>query len=215
MALYHDIIKDMKENGSINFKKFQIENKKISLQVIDNSDETAELCLEWRNKYWQGFDTKFKGSVQRTKKWITEEILNNSNRIFFMILVNERKIGHFGICNFNDKDSSIWFESAVNGEKIPGIMEIIEKELIKWVFEQIKVSKIKIKLFSDNIKPINLHERCGFLTTDTFPIKRIFRDDGWKWEDMEIKSNEEFGERYFNIMELTKKRWDKRNNKTL
>lgn len=210
MAFYHDIIKEIKEKRVTDFIKFQIDDKKVSLQIIDSSDETAELCLKWRNKYWQGYDTKFKGSIQKTKKWIIEQILNNPERIAFMILINGDKIGHFGITDYTEADNSVWFENGIRGvrKSLPGLMEVVERELIKWLFDEVKISKIKLRLFSNNVKPINLHERCGFLTVDTIPIKRIFTDEGWRWEKMELKSDDEFGERYYNIMELTKENWD-------
>ena len=125
MAIYHDVIKEIKEKKLTDFIEFQINDKKVSLQIIDSSDETAELCLEWRNMYWQGYDTKFKGSMQRTKKWIKEQILNNTERIAFMILIDGEKIGHFGITDFSEEDNSVWFENGIRGirKELPGLME--------------------------------------------------------------------------------------------
>ncbi len=213
MALYHEIIKRIKEDKVKKFIKFEYNKKIISLSVIDDSDETAQLCLEWRNMFWKGYDTKFKGTMQRTKKWIVEQILNNPERIAFMILVDEQKIGHFGITDFTEDDNSVWFENGIRGvrKSLPGLMEAVERKLITWLFEDVKLSKIKLRLFSDNVKPINLHERCGFLTIDSIPIKRIFTEEGWEWEKMKLESDEEFGERYYNVMELTKEYWVKRN----
>jgi len=211
MSLYHEIIKKIKEKGLTDFIKFEFNKKIITLCVIDNSDETAQLCLEWRNLYWQGYDTKFKGTLERTKKWIIEQILNNPERIAFMILVDGEKIGHFGITDYCKDDNSVWFEYGIRGvrKSLPGLMEAVERKLIEWIFNDVKISKIKLRLFSDNVKPINLHERCGFLAIDTIPIKRIFTEDGWTWGKTELKSDEEFGERYYNVMELKKEYWDK------
>ncbi len=191
--------------------KFQIAEKNVSLQIIDNSDETAKLCLEWRNMYWEGYDTKFKGTQDQTKRWISEQILKNPERIAFMILVDGVKIGHFGITDYEEEENAVWFENGIRGVRgfAPGLMEHVERKLIEWIFNDVKISKIKLKLFSDNVKPINLHERCGFLAIETIPIRRIFTEDGWTWEKMKIKSKEEFGERYFNVMELTKEYWEK------
>lgn len=213
MAQYHDIIKKIKDERKNDFIKFQFDRYIISLQVIDDSDETAELCLKWREMYWMGYDTKFKGTIEKTKKWISEQILNNPERIAFMILVDGQKIGHFGITDYAEEDDSVWFENGIRGvrKSLPGLMEAVERKLIQWLFYDVKISKIKLRLFSDNIKPINLHERCGFLAIESIPIKRIFTDDGWTWRKMEITSDEEFGERYYNIMELKKEYWEKLN----
>ena len=212
MPLYHEIIKEIKKNKTENFIKFEFNGQIISLSVIDDSDETVQLCLDWRNMFWQGYDTKFNGTIQRTRKWIVEQILNNPERIVFMILVNEQKIGHFGITTYTKEDNSVWFESGIRGvrKSLPGLMEAVERKLIMWLFDDVKLSKIKLRLFSDNVKPINLHERCGFITIDSIPIKRIFTEEGWTWDIKKIESDEEFGERYYNIMELTKEYWEKK-----
>lgn len=206
MALYHNMIKEIKEKGPIDFIKFQFDGKTVSLRVIDDSEETVRLCLEWRTKYWEGYDTKFKGTPERTRRWINEQILKNPERIAFMIVFDGKKVGHFGITNYNENDNSVWFENGIRGVRgfAQGLMEHVEKELIKWLFNDVNISKIKLRLFSDNYKPINLHERCGFLTVGSIPIKRVFTEEGWTWGKMKLKSNEGFGERYYNIMELEK-----------
>jgi len=198
------IRKVKKKATDIIISKF--DGKVVSLRPVDDSDETINLLLEWRNKYWDGFPTKFKGTFERTKKWLIEEVLNNPKRILFLIIFNGKKIGHMGLTYCNEKDDYIWFENFMRGEKIaPGLMEFIEKKYIKWTFDEFDISKIKGGLFSDNYKTIRLHEKNGFLTRSAIPLKRKFTTDGWIWKKTKLSSPEEYGERYFLIMEISKK----------
>ena len=82
----------------------------------------------------------------------------------------------------------------------PGLMENVTNELISWMFSELKLSKIKLKVFSDNYKAINLYERCKMLTIGNIPLKREFNNQGWKW--IPVKSSNGYAERYYSIMEI-------------
>jgi len=104
------------------------------------------------------------------------------------------------------EENSIDIWNVIRGVRgfAPGLMEHIEKIFIKWIFNELQISKIQLKVFSDAHKAINLYERCGLLTINSIPMKRIFTEDGWKWVETELKSETECAERYLNIMEIKK-----------
>ena len=81
-------------------------------------------------------------------------------------------------------------------------MEKVTRFLFDWMFKELNLSKVKLKVFSDNYKAISLYERCGMLTVGNIPLKRVNTKDGWKWEETKLDSTNEFGERYFSIMEI-------------
>jgi len=180
--------------------------KKGNLKVIDESDDTANSCLEWRMKYWDGFETKFKGTLKGTKKWITESILGNPKRILFLITYDGQKIGHVGLDGYDEMNNSIFFVDFMRGVRgfAPGLMSYIEKKFIHWIFTNLKILTIQLRVFSDNYKTINLHERCGFLTVNSIPLKRNFTKDGWNWSETKIDLGNKYAERYFSIMEKKK-----------
>jgi len=194
-------IKQIKQAGIRDILKLSFNDKIVSLRMVDDSEETINLLLEWRNEYWDGFNTKFKGTYERTKKWLINQVLKNPDRVLFLIILDGKKIGHIGIF-YNKKEDSFWFENIIKGVKdsAPGIMEFVEKRFIKWVFDEFNVSQIKGYIFSDNYKTIRMHEKCGFLTLDAIPLKRKFTTDGWIWEKIKLSSQEEYGERYFLMM---------------
>ena len=51
---------------------------------------------------------------------------------------------------------------------------------------------------------VNIHKKCGWITTDVVPIKKIFMGEETSWEEITTKSNDENVERYFNKIELTR-----------
>jgi RimJ/RimL family protein N-acetyltransferase len=72
------------------------------------------------------------------------------------------------------------------------------------MFDDLKLSKITGFLFSDNSRMINIHKKCGWITVDVVPIKKIFTEEETVWEEITTKSNNENVERYFNKIELTR-----------
>ncbi len=208
MTFFHDKIKEIKDVNSTSILKFKCHQKTVSLKVVDSSDETINLLTKWRKENWNWFDSKFKITFEGTKQWVLNQILKNSERILFLIIFDDKKIAQYGINSYDESDNSVWLGDLIKGESniAPGIMEYVDKEFIKWVFDTLKVSTIKGKVFSDNFRTFNLHDKAGGVMIDSVPLKKIHTEDGWRWGKMELKSEEEYGERYFNIIEITKKR---------
>ena len=82
-------------------------------------------------------------------------------------------------------------------------MTIIEKVYLKWMFDYFQLSKITGYLFSDNEKMMIIHKRCGWKLLDKVSIKKTYNEKGSIWEI--DYSNQKNSERFFNIIELTKK----------
>ena len=204
MVEYVEQIRKLKQEYDHDIIKDKYLEKTVSLKVIDDTEETIHLLLDWREKNWNWFDTKFHGTPDRTKNWIHEKILNTPQRIIFLIIFDEKKIGHIGLDSYNAKDNSVYITDVLRGVRgfAPGLMEYVIKLYIKWIFEYLKISKIRLRVFSDAYKAINCYERCGLLTIDSIPLKREISDDGWKWVEKKIQSDDEYGERYFNVMEI-------------
>jgi RimJ/RimL family protein N-acetyltransferase len=200
MSFFEEKIHNLKTNVH-EILKLEYLGKSVSLQTVDFSNETIELLTKWRNKNWDGFNTKFNAKFDTTKTWL-EKIIFDKQQILFLIIYDGEKIGNMGIACYDESDDCIWMENFIKGKSnvAPGIMEYVEKFFLKWIFDEFNNSKIKFYVFSDNFKTIRLHEKCGFLTLGTIPLKREFFKDGWKWIPTKLSSTEEYGERYFLLM---------------
>ncbi len=139
---------------------------------------------------------------------------------------------------FDEKNNSSQLDNMMKDPtfKIPGIMTIVEKVYLKWMFDCFELSKIVGYLFSDNERMMNIHKKCGWVLIDTVPLKKVFHEEGIRWEEIlddsglpklnalydssspvtanyppvrrkgiQNDSNNQIAERYFNIIELTRK----------
>ena len=206
MAYYHDKLKQLKNLGDIDFVKFNIGDAVATFRIVDDSDETVKLLSKWRDKYFDAFYDKFKVTEERTKIWVHKHVLDLPDRILFMIIINGQKVAHVGVYRYDEHDNSAELDNYLRGERgsYPGLMEKAELALLKLMFEYLKLSKAKVSMFSDNFKIVNLHaSKIGCLAVGNRPFKRVFTDDGWKWEKTNLNSESEYGERYELLMEIT------------
>lgn len=206
MTYYHDQIRKIKNKGSVDFIKIFDAGNVITLRLVDESDETVYLLTEWRKKYRNMFGTNFKMSKEKTKQWIKKDNLDNPDQILFMIYLEDKKIGNIGTNLYDEKTNSAELYNIMKDPNLnyPGLITTIEKVYLKWMFDGLKLSKICGRLFSDNYKMMNVHLRCGWVIAGVIPLKRKFNENGWIWDKMELKSEDEWAERYNNAIELTR-----------
>jgi len=203
---YRDQLRKIKELGPVDSIKVDVDGTPVFLRPVDESEETVHLMTEWRNKYGHVFRTKFKATEDKTRKYIRNQIMDNPDRILFMIILKNQKIGHIGVFNYDEINNTVEIDNVLRGVRnnSPGLMEKVTKSIIRWMFEDLKLSKVLLKVSSDLYKAINLYERCHMLTVRTIPCKRVFTEDGWRWEETLLQTESDFGERYINTMEITK-----------
>ena len=92
MTHYHKKLREIKDRGSVDFMKIKHNGKDVILKLVDESGETVNLLYNLRKKYRDMFATDFQMSEEKTRNWIKKDILENPERIMFMIYYdnNER-----------------------------------------------------------------------------------------------------------------------------
>lgn len=202
MNEYKKIISKIKESDKEVFNGSYVDGKNILVKVADLSEDTISLLVKWRNECGDWFDSKFDATFENTKKWLNDKILNDKQRILFLIIFNNQKIGHFGLDCYNEKENSIFITDVIRGEKgfAPGLMEIIFKNYLDWIQKKLKISIIKLRVFQDDVKAIELYKKCDFKKKYSIPMCKKSSIEGWKW--IEMDNLEKSPERYFDVMEF-------------
>jgi len=206
MSFYHSQISKIKEGDSVDYIKIKHNNKSIILKLVDESEETIHLLTEWRKLYRHMFASNFKMDEERTKKWVNQKRSTSDQSILFMIYLDGKKVGNIGTDLFNEKENSVELDNMMKDIHCQerGLMTIVEKVYLKWMFDNLKLSKIHGRLFTDNFRMLNAHLACGWKIIDVSPLKKELTEDGWTWKVTKLQSEENFGERYFHVIELTR-----------
>jgi len=203
---YHNKLQTIKNSESKEFLSMEYENHDIVLKLIDNSEETIKLITKWRKLYRNNFGTDFQINEDKTKKWINDGVLSNIDKIVFVIYANKQKIGIISTSDYKEESNSAILDTMIKdpGFHLKGLMTTVEKVYLKWMFDELKLSKIRGFLFSDNEKMMKIHTTCGWKLKDVVPIKQIKTNEGTKWEIITSEESEQEVKRYYNLIELTK-----------
>ena len=208
MRTYHKKLKRIKERGCKDFIKIKYSGKNVVLKLVDGSDETVKLLTNWRIKYRDMFATDFVISEEKTKNWIKHDVLENPDKIVFLIYVENRKIGIISTSNYDENTNSCILDTILKEPTffLPGLMTTVEKVYLKWMFDELAISKITGFLFSDNKKMMDIHTKCGWIITDVVPIekKSMNKNSEIIWQKVNSNSNNVKPKRYFNLVEITR-----------
>jgi RimJ/RimL family protein N-acetyltransferase len=173
--------------------------KPITADYIDTIPDCVEIMSKWRIENPMIGTGTFTVTHERTKRWLDNFVINNSDRIIFLTMdFNGNYIGHIGYAAFDYASRSAEIDSVLRGEKevIPGLMQFCMSVMIKWGKEVMKLNQITLKVFADNTHAISFYERCGFKKDILIPLVKNILPDEEKWE-ISKDANITNAERYY------------------
>ena len=152
------------------------------------------------------FATDFTITEEKTKRWIKKDVLGNPEKIMFVIYVDSEKIGIISTSQYDENTNTAILDTMMKEPtfNLPGLMTVVEKVYLRWMFDELNLSKITGFLFSDNKKMMNVNKKCGWVMIDVVPIQKISTKEYTRWEKITSKSDDMNVERYFNLIELTR-----------
>ncbi len=138
-----------------------------SLCPINNrsclDQEVISALTRWRKRFAGNFFSQFVPSDERTKKWLESVIVSDDARIIFLMRDEKNKaIGNVGVCNISDDSAE--FDNLIRGER-GGDGKLVffsVVSFINWIYKTLKVDRICLHVFSNNLKAIALYESVGF-----------------------------------------------------
>ena len=203
---YHTQLQKIKNSDNKDLFKMHYEGHDVFLKLIDESKETITLLTKWRKQYRNNFGSDFTIDENKTKKWIREQVLSKIDKIVFLIYVDNQKIGIISTSEYDEDTNSAILDTMMKDPKfeLPGLMTTIEKVYLKWMFDGLKLEKIRGVLFSDNLKMMKIHTKCGWKLLEVVPIEQTKTKDGIKWVKSTLKKPKRDIERYYNIIELVR-----------
>lgn len=142
---------------------------------IDLTDEEKKEVLKWRNhpeiRKWM-YD-KREISLQNHLTFI-ENLKNDKSKFYF-------KIGDFGVINFKIKKDFAEIGLHKNPEK-KGVGNILMQKIIDYGFNELKLKKLILYVYEDNLKAINLYKKFNFKESDKKNnlIKMELKNENWK-----------------------------------
>lgn len=137
----------------------------MNIELSPLREEDIELVRTWRNspdvaKYMYTDDLI---TEEQQKEWF-ENITRRLDCKYFIINYEGKKIGFASLTNINPVLQSCYWafylgETAIRGA---GVGSKIEYNILNYVFEELKLNKLRCEVFVENDKVIKMHEKFGF-----------------------------------------------------
>ncbi len=124
------------------------------------------MVLSWRNhseiKKWMYTtdDIKLESHLA-----FIDSLENRKDKQYVVVKKDEKYIGVVDFYNINTKECEFGLY-ANPFEKIAGAGRILEEVCIKYAFEFLKLSKLKLEVFEDNERARNLYKKYKFQEVD-------------------------------------------------
>jgi len=134
-------------------------------------DQMMGFLAAWREENEEWFPTQFKITLEGTRKWFREGLIEVRDRLLFVIEVGERMIGHVGMFRFDFKTMNCEIDNIVRGEQgYPGIMGDACLQMMSWGVKVFGVKIYTLKVRHSNDKAVRLYKRIGFVETKRVPL---------------------------------------------
>lgn len=174
---YQILFPYLKEAVATNRSKFvlQVKDTDYELVPVNCSEkhvdpEIIALLTQARNANPSSFLTMFTATEERTRKWLTQVVGKEDNRILFMLKNKSKKsyYGYMGLAFGNSERSYIEADAVVRTDKniIRGLMKASLTRLLQWVGSDLKINNIGVRVLSDN-DALAFYNKCGFIKQKT------------------------------------------------
>jgi perosamine synthetase len=133
---------------------------------------------EWRKANSFAFPTQFPVTVEGTTRWLHRGILDNPDRLLFLVLDRHgHPIGQVGLCGFRNDKGEVEAENIVRGVKCEpgGQMGRAMRTLLTWA-ERHGACHCHLQVFSDNEHAVTFYRGLGFVDDVLLPLRK--RVDG-------------------------------------
>lgn len=140
------------------------------------------LLARWRKKHEFWFPAQFPVTLQRTAIWLQKRVLDEPDRLLFLIDVHGTYRGHVGLYRFDFDNKSCEIDNIVRGRAgRKGMMGEAIVLMMRWGMETLGLSFYTLQTTSDNVRALALYTRLGFVETKRIPLIYTKTSDGGEW----------------------------------
>tara|TARA_R110001606_G_scaffold215132_1_gene363006 strand:+ start:498 stop:1112 length:615 start_codon:yes stop_codon:yes gene_type:complete len=173
--------------------KINIKNSSFYLSPMTDLDFSNEVSIsllsEWRKASEHAFLKVFEVTNSGTQRWLKHGVIENKERLMFWVVDGKgTKVGHIGVSSFNYDECSCEVDNVIKSSDCneKGLFTLVTESLIDWLNNNLNPKKIKLRVFSENIKAISLYKRVGFKPVDIITFKKVNGSDYVEWVESNV-----------------------------
>lgn len=153
----------------------------------DDAD-LIKILARWREDNAYAYCDQFPITVEGTKKWLGDLVLDNPGRMLFLIVdAQGHWIGHAGLANCLNDDQRIELDAILRGDpaRARGIMAEAVTALAEWARHSFLPEEIYLRVLEDNTHAVEFYQRLGFVTQTKIPLIRHETETGCRYTEAE------------------------------
>ena len=128
-------------------------------------------------------------------------MVNDDDRVLFIIQVDGKYIGHVGLFHFDFTNNSSEIDNVIRGENdLPGVMSEAIKSLMAWATAELGIHTFNLKVRKENLHAIKFYKKIGYSQSGLIPL--VYNE---QHELEELPMNDpRKGDKYYIVMTLLK-----------
>lgn len=149
-----------------------------------NNAHIIRLLSRWRKKHQQWFPSQFPITSSRTRVWLQHRVIDEPDRLLFMIHLSGTYRGHVGLYRFTSDYTSCEIDNILRGRVGgKGMMEESIRRMMDWGMQTLGIRTYTLQTTSDNVRAIALYARIGFREIKRVGLVYKKTSDGGEWQE--------------------------------
>jgi perosamine synthetase len=169
--------------NSISTRTVAVKGENLWLAPISSfhvkDDSLVQSLAEWRDAHQYAYPGHFKVTTDGTKNWLISQVIDNVNRLLFLITDSTGKsIGHAGLL-LGDEVSEIEIDNILRGESgFPGAMSEVMRTLEEWAYQELGIDVCKLRVLKSNTHAMSFYEKLGYTFQSEVKLTKSLNLDG-------------------------------------
>jgi len=154
----------------------------LSLLHLEN-DEIVNKLWNWREQHSYAYPSRSKTDVESTKKWIKKAIIDNPDRILFLIYdENQKFVGHAGFADASNSNCELEFDNILRGDvsSRKGLMYDVMTTLESWARSVLFPNSFYLRVLDSNKHAVDFYKKIGFVEDRKYGLVKETLENGYR-----------------------------------
>ncbi len=143
--------------------------------VHANDHLLIETLARWREDHAHVYPTQFPVTIDGTKSWLVDRLLNVPDRMLFLVVdPNGHWVGHLGFAGCLNDDGLMEFDNLLRGS-LQGrrdIMQLAIKAMFEWAQNTIGPNGFYCRVLSGLKRVMTMEKELGFVEVSRTPLRK-------------------------------------------
>lgn len=154
----------------------------LSLLHLEN-EEIVNKLWSWREQHSYAYPSRSKTDVESTKKWIKKAVIDNPDRILFLIYdENQKLVGHAGFADASNSNCELEFDNILRGDisSRKGLMYDVMTTLESWARSVLFPNSFYLRVLESNKHAVDFYKKIGFFEHRKYGLVKETLENGYR-----------------------------------